>query len=123
MVLPLARHPPHLIQKILLGALPRDENQARVRRLLPRPYEVPVRIMRVPLIVQPPRHGSCNDAACHGAYVAEGEVVGEGLLVVAVDEGDGDPLVWVALAQSEEVAGCGGGGVCWGWGTGVVSWR
>jgi hypothetical protein len=42
---------------------------------------------------------------------------------VAVHEGDGYSFVWVAFAQSEEVAGCGGGGVGWGWGTGVVSSR
>lgn len=123
MILPLARHPPHLIQELLLGALPRDENQPRIRRLLPRPDVLPFRVVRVPLVVQPPRHGSRNDAARHGADVAEGEVVGEGLLVVAVHEGDGYSLVWVAFAQGEEVAGCGGGGIGWGWGTGAVSSR
>ena len=100
MVPPRTRKFANLIQEILLSALARDEYQSSVRRHLPCSNKVSISIVRIALVVEPAAHGSCNNAPCYCPYVAEGEVVFEGFLVVGVHKRDGYCFVRVAVAHS-----------------------
>lgn len=88
----------NLLQKVLVRALTWNEYQSSIWRPNPCSNEVAIRIVRITFVVESARHGSGNNAARHSANIAEGEVVFDGFLVVAVDERDLDFLVWITFA-------------------------
>lgn len=108
----------HLIQQFLLRPVTWNKDQSSIWSLFTSADEVAVLVMGVALVVEPARHRTRNNSASYSANVAEAQVIHSGFLVLAVNEGDVDFLVWVAFAHGQEIAGCGVGGVGWWWATG-----